>query len=678
MENKVFKENEFCEGENMAKEIPCPIGWHFESYDLKKKRYLKDLEFIKNNMAVTHIAVSPRNGVQPYNIQQCHGVMSELVEHAHKLGLKVILQFSAVNGFLNVAVRTNNHPAIDQVQVFPVSDPKKAAAITNDIEIVTDENGFAEFTHIATGARKKIMPIYSEILKAYSFEKTGEGFYNPDTLTDVTDKVLITNSRTNELTCEIDLGKENKNKNVFVLVAQYYNSPSIAEFWDTLHDIITAYSDIPLDGILLDEFGYISLDLDMESPFRGRLYSRGMKRYYEEKLNIDLDSLLFDMRYAPCGNEEVRIKAINTYFETLRVFPLEIEKKAYAYAKELFGKDAYIACHNTFHNYLDFDEIWHTACNWWDIPRDFGHTDENIGFPVRWGIMLACKHPIMLDMYYSKESEKHYKHIIEGAPLNCREFHHAFNDFFWGSSFTEPEFLKNIRYLDETVATLNDFQTVYPKMDLLVIYGAAAQNNWYPDYEARNFWDINGTLYIQDKCDEIWNAGYRCALVPDYAIEDGRITRKGDKIYFNGYEFTHCLFLYPKYAKKETYEFLNEADKNGVKIAVSGKAGVDFYGNKVELTAPHFEEFSLEILEKISCNKSAIDKGCVYTDGSFSLVSDSLLTHIPTDFDFEINGKKISGKHTGLLAFREGKSAFATSGSELFVDGEKIDLAYIK
>ena len=41
-------------------------------------------------------------------------------------------------------------------------------------------------------------------------------------------------------------------------------------------------------------------------------------------------------------------------------------------------------------------------------------------------------------------------------------------------------------------------------------------------------------------------------------IEDGRITQKGDKIYFNDYEFSHCLFLYPKYAKKGTYEFLNK------------------------------------------------------------------------------------------------------------------------
>jgi hypothetical protein len=217
MENKVFKGNEFYGSKNMTKEIPNPLVWVFESYDLKNKRYLKDLEFIKNNMAVNHIAVSVRNGVQLYNIQQCHGVMSELVEHAHKLGLKIDLQFHATNGFHNAAVKTDNIPAVDQVQLFPIPDPKKAAALVNDIELITDENGFAEFTHTAKWARSKIMPLYSEILKAYSFEKTGEGFYDADTLTEITDKVLITNSRTNELTCEIDLGKENKNKNILFL-----------------------------------------------------------------------------------------------------------------------------------------------------------------------------------------------------------------------------------------------------------------------------------------------------------------------------------------------------------------------------------------------------------------------------------------------------------------------------
>ena len=76
-----------------------------------------------------------------------------------------------------------------------------------------------------------------------------------------------------------------------------------------MKELIDSYADIPLDGIQLDEYGYLPLNtFDMESEFRGRQYSKGMKRYYNDKLNIDLDRLLFDMRFAPENDEKVRKK----------------------------------------------------------------------------------------------------------------------------------------------------------------------------------------------------------------------------------------------------------------------------------------------------------------------------------------------------------------------------------
>ena len=666
----------------MMKEIPNTIGWGLKTEDLVKKKYLEDLDFIKSNTTADYVIIGPCGGVHLQNLQQCHGVIKEITEYAHKIGLKINLKFVTSEGFHNAPVNVVDYPpAVDQVQLFPIPNPEKAEAIVSDIELVADEEGFAKYSHKAVWARGKIMPIFSRILKAFVFDKTDEGFYAEGSLQDVTEQIRITNARTNITEFEIDLGKENKGKNIFVLLAQYYNYTAVTEDWEKLKYLIDAYSDIPLDGITLDEYGYIYLNtkkirLEEEPPFRGRIYSIGMKKYYEEELNIDLDRLLFDMRYAPANDEKVRIKAINTYFEKLRHFPLEVEKRVYDYAKKVFGDDIYMGVHNTFHNRLDIDEIWHTGCNWWDIPRDFGHTDEGMCFPVRWGVMLACKNPIMFDMYYSSEKENYYKHMIEAAPYNCREIHHAYGDFFWGCSFTEPDLLENVKKLDTEIARLNAFQTVYPKMDLLVIFGAAAQNNWYPDYTARNTWDVDGSLQILVKCAEMWNEGYRCALAPDYAIEDGRITLNGDKINFNGYDFTHCLFLYPKYAKAETYAFLNKAHANNAKIATIGCSGIDFNGNPVTLTAPHFEEFDMKILETIGCPKSAIDGGCVYSDDSFSLVSKGLMTNEVTNFDFEINKKRYSGHHTGLLAYRAGSYAFATNGSKLFVDGCEVTLNY--
>lgn len=663
----------------MSREVPNSLLWNFEYNSLVKKKYLKDLDFIKANTSVNYVVISPRNGVQLKNLQQCHGMLQELTEHAHQIGLKVALHLVANTGFYNAIFSTGNHPAIDQAEVFPISDPDKAEAITRDIELIADENGYAEYTHKAIWGRSKIMPIYAEVLAAYAFDKVEEGFYREGSLQEITRKVRITDARTNLTRLEVDLGKENCGKHIFVLLAQYYNSYAVSDAWDEFKTLIDAYSDIPLDGVQMDEYGYMVLNTNSigrgeEPPFRGRIYSKGMKAYYRDQHNLDLDRLLFDMRYAPDSDESVRIKAINTYFELLRVFPLEIEKKVYEYSKKVFGEDCYVSCHNTFHNNLESDEIWRTACNWWDIPRDWGHTDEDICFPVRWGIMLACRNPIMFDMYYSAQSETHYDHMIQGAAYNCREFHHAYDDFYWGTSFTDPEFLKNIKALDCKIANLNDFQVEYPQMDLLVIFGAAAQNNWYPNYEARGIWDIDSTLHIQDRVQEIWDAGYRCALVPDYAIEDGRINLNGDRLSFNGYEFTHCLFLYPKYAKKETYQFLNKAEHDGVKLAVIGPGNVDFNGEKAELSALHYDDFSLSILDDLACPRSAMPGGCIYRDGSFSLVSRGLLDGGSTPFDFTVDGISYTGSHTGLLAYRNGKCAMATAGSELFVDGKPVQL----
>lgn len=668
------------------KEVPNALLWYFDSDALRKKKYIKDLDFIKEHTECNYVMLRCEKGVQFENLKQCRPIVKEIVEHAHKIGLKVMLHISPSPGFLNVGVTNapGTPPEVDQAQVFHVSDPKRTDAITQDYEMTADENGFVEFTHKAKWSRPKLAPLFSEILKVYAFEKTGEGFYKQDTLVDITDCINITNSRTNEMEIEIYAGKENSGKTIFAIVAQYYNYAEAGEpQWQRHKFILDSYADIPIDGFGLDEFGMSflnSADISRgkEEPFRGRRYSVGMNQYYQEELDMDLKKLLFDMRYAPEAQEAVRIKAINIYFDKLRYFPLYTELRVETYAKKLYGEEIYIGVHNTFHNNLDNDEIWHTACNWWNLPREYGHTDEDITFPVRMGVMLSAKKPIMIDTYYTGKKETTYDHIIEGAPFGCREFHHAYWDFSWGQSWTEPEFLKNTAKIDREIARLNVFQTEYPRLDLLVIFGSAAQNNWYPDYEARNIWDVDGRMKILSKCDELWNVGYRCALVPDYAIEDGRITLDGDKICFNGHPFTHCLFLYPKYAKKETYEFLNLVGESGVKIAAVGRADIDFEGLPATLTIPCFKEFDLSILEEIHCEKSAIPNGCIYRDGSFSLVSHGILTGEAENFDFEIDGVRYTGHHTGLLAYRKDKFAFSTEGSELWVAGEKSQILQVK
>lgn len=658
-----------------SKITPRPMIWGININNIKNKQYLKELDFIRENTLVNIIYLSPGNGVQMENLQQCHGVMKEYVDYAHKLGFKVVFRQSHMEGFFNAGINADPDTPIeiDQGQIFTIEETKDAEGIVNDYEVTADENGYAVIEHKAQWGRNKIRPLRCHVLRVYAFRKTAEGFYEEGTLQDVTDRILVTNSRPALYEVEFHGGKELAGYNLFFMVVQYYNNQEIfgGSYFRKEKKLMESYGDIPFDGVCMDEVGFLLLNTTgvangTEKPFRGRFYSEGQAEYYRKNHGIDLIKLLFDMRYAPAGDDKIRIKAINIYFEELRKVIIRNENDVAALSKKLWGEDVYLSAHNTFHNHLDNDEIWHTACAWWDLPRDYGHTDENITYPVRMGIMLAAKEPLMLDMFYSAHDEAYYKHIVEGAPFNCREFHHPWLDTNGVKNFLRQDFLDNIKKLDSAVAGLDEFQTEIPRLDLLVIFGSAAQNNWYPDHESRNLWDIDGKLNIQGNVREMWDAGYRCALVPDYAITDGRIKCEDGKIFFNGHSFTHCLFLYPKYAKKEVYSFLNAAGKSGLPIAAVGKrADIDFNGEKAELTVPLYDEFDMSILEKISCSKSAIPDGCIYKDGSFVLVNqDGLLKNQPREIDITIDGVRYTGVNTGILAWR-GSLQYATGGGAL-------------
>lgn len=655
------------------KEKPTPLFWFFDKDCVRGDRWRDDISDLGRDSDVDLLIVSGHDGVQFEYPDVYHDLLAAVVSHAHSLGIGIALHLNPSPGFFNANTFGGPVPEVDQSEIFHISDPAAASAIVSDYETVLDRDGKASITHSAKWARPKLAPLYCRILRAYAFMKDSDGFYRPGTLIDVTSRVKVVDNRTKSLTAEADCGRECAGMTLFIMVAQYYNYTQV--FGNSQSEIfcrvMDGYADIPLDGIALDEFGYLYLDCRGDQPpFRGRLYSPGMKKYFAERLDTDIDRLLFDMRYAPSDDDSVRIRAINTYFRELRKPPAENERLVYEHAKKLFGDDIYFGTHATFHNELDNDEIWHTGCCWWDIPTTCGHTDENIGMPVRMGVMLSRGKPFLLDMFYSKDASAHYRHIAEGAPFGCFELHHALNDHLWGQDFTESDFLVKMRRFDRAVSVVRDFVDDYPRLDLAVIFGSSAQMNWYPDEGARNHWDINGGLWIRQICDEIWSAGYRCALIPDYTISDGRMTFENGRLCFGGYRFEKVLFLYPEYADRCVCGFLERARLGGVSVAAVGTADRYFDGGKMFFDIPREDSFDISLLDRLGCVRSGISDGCVLRDGSFSMVTAGGISDgEETAFDFMSGGRRFSGVCTGVLTYRDSQGAFGTIGGKVLVDG---------
>ncbi|MBQ0031453.1 MAG: hypothetical protein KBT68_01485 [bacterium] len=644
---------------------PVPMVWQFNAETLKRKQYLKDIDFIEANTLVDLLAVAPVDHVNPEDPDQFHDAFKEMVEYARAKGIRVVLrQQPNMKGFFNASVDGGD------AGTYVIEDQSEAQGIAYESEATLDAEGFASVTETAKWGRNKIRPLRNELLAVYAFEKVGEGFHAPGSVVDVTSRARVVSRTSSMQTIEIDGGAALAGKSVYVLTAQYFNS--VDQFGGAMAryqaKIMDSLADVPLAGLYLDETGYMLLNTSgvgagKAPPWRGRFYSAAQADWWRTNRKVDLKRLLFEMRYAPQGDEGVRIRAINDYMEVMRTQPCRSEREMVRHQKRVWGEDVFLACHSTFHNYLGDDEVWHTGCDWWDVPRDFGFTDEGIDYPTRMGVLFGAKEPFLLHMFYSKNAADYYHQIVRLLPFKGREFHHAYNDDVWGKGFkgNDMEFLGNIRRFDEEGRRLNALQAnVMPRMDGLVVFGMPALCNWYPDAKARNRWDIDGSLRIQEKADELWKLGYRVALVPDSKIEQGVLRLENGKFIYNGRPFSHCVFLCPKYSKRCVYDFLNAASDAKMPLAVVGRADIDFKAQPASFRGLHYDVWSPKVAEAIGMRKSAIPGGCVYDDGSFCLVSDALVTGGRTQFDFVLDGVRHAGSHTGVYFWRGGKVAYAT------------------
>lgn len=661
--------------------LPVPIVWQVNSDTLSRRQYLKDIDYLRANTIADVLHLAPVEGVMPEDPDQFHEPVKELVEYARSKGFRVILRTSPrTKGFFSLgAFSGKNGIPIGGPLPCVIEDQSRAQALTVDVEGTLDSEGFVALESTAKWNRDKVMPLYVKPLRAWVFDPVVGDAYRAGSLEDVTGRIRIVYRDNRTVKVELDLGAKYVGKRVFLLAAHYFNCYELYEGADAwFRKLFDSLADVPLSGAAQDETGYMSVNAWGGSAFRGRFWSEAAERHWRDALGTDYARLLFDMRREPDDDRGIRVRAVNRYWEEFRRVPVECERKVAEY-QVAHHVDPFLACHATYHNSLDSDDMVKNACGYWSIPRDYGFTDESTIWPIRLGVLAGSREKFGYNMFYSKDPEKVYRNIIECAPFKFREFHHAYNDGKWGLAYKEEPFVTSVRRLDTEIAKLDQFQKgVMPRIDVLVVFGEFAHFNWLPDGEkARSKWDVNGSLRVVDKVSEIWNAGYRCALMPDRLIEEGRITFKGGKfLVYPGrawaskepdtpVAFDRCVFLYPRYAKKATWEFLNGAAAEGAALAVVGPADRDFDDAPASFEGRHFADWSMGVLDAIGCAKSAIPGGAVYDDGSFALVSRGILDDEPTEFDFMVGGVRYKGRHTGVLAVRGGKVAVATPGWKL-------------
>ncbi len=648
------------------------IQYWFWNEDLLKQDGIEaQLDTLCQNSDFDMVILTQRNGVWFWD-KSMKPYFEKAVRLAHERGLKIVLQLWP---------KPNNRPA--------TVAKENAVALAVESEGVI-QNGTLTLSNVCTSVRaytgaveaqKEYKPMASELIKAYAFRKTAEGFYKDGSVQDITDRAVIFDNHDAEMTVRFDCA-DLEGYTVYMTAAHYYHYPDLfgPGMEDDFRDIIDSYKDVGFDSFVLDEFKNFPIRGPWdEYKFRDRIYGDHFKKYFNECTGKDLDRHLFDMRYCPENQDGIRMAAINLYFDIFRHSTKRFERFMFDYVKQLLGEDAFDGLHNTFHNWLHDDEIWTTCVNWWEVPRTYAQTDENIVFPIRMGIACQCKESLIYDMYYHKDPQTFADKVMRDAAFGSRLHYHAMNDGFYGVDTGSEEFLRFIKPLEDKISLLNSFDPAgLPKMELLVVFGFPRFCNWYPDESIRGNYDINIGINVERRCRALWNDGYLNALAPSDAIDDGRITLDADGNYdYCGHKFQKLLYLYPQYAKPQTIEALNTFAAHG-NLAVIGSLTHDFNGETVndEFLKPYQIGEDADIAEFLHLTKNRIENGCELEDGSVILADTGYSTERVDRTDrIDVAGHTVDVTYQGVCAVKlkeSGKIEKAVAGDcrYLALDGQ--------
>jgi hypothetical protein len=644
--------------------------WFFNKDMLNEISWKNKIDSLAISSKYTLIFLTARNGVDFFETEKMKPIFTNLVAYAHKKGIQIGLQLWGTP--------KNTSEASCERMVL-------------ENETTLDNNGlgniYSKAKHIRAQSGK---PFKSTLLKAYLFKKAGNGFYVPGSLIDITDQCQLIKTTDSSVALHIQQNKKYAGYTVYITTQHFYNVSSnhSQEAIDKFLNIIEAYKNIPFDGVGLDEYTNLKLFAIWElqkvnEPLRERLYSLDMARKYNEWYHYNLERALLDMRYAPVNEPEIRIKAINTYMDIMRKGTLNVESAMYDCAKKTFGQNTFIGLHDSHHNSLDGDEVWQTGINWWNVKREYGHTDESTPTPTQMGIAYGYSKHILYNMFYDKQINKIQEKAYTDLQYNIRTHYHAINDVQnWGISVERPYALEKINPVENCARLLNHFNPPLPEIKLLVVFGREALMNWYPDTTQRGICDINDKLKIEEKATQIWEQGYLNALVPTDVIEDGQliVNEKGKAVY-NGYEFEAVVFLYPEYAKEKTLHFLEQYVKKNGKLMLEGTATKSFLGQDISMrwnkiaNRATVNSFDLKALSRLGINKNNRPNSIKMLDGSYLFSNyENFNKGIAANFKQLFEGHLFEGTYNGYVALQVKNSYIekfaATIFQELKVNGK--------
>ena len=562
---------------------PPVIGaWFWSQEDLKPDGFRPFLDAAEAHSPYTLLSTACRS-VEVVEPQQ-HDHVDKAVRYANSRGLKIALELDirlARQAFRAKYPDEQQEELVLKLAEFPKDGPAEVVFQGND---TTDH---------MNGSLPKYECLTTRLVRVYSFVRSPEGV-DPATVKDVTGEgVVATAEGPRKLTVRVPV---QPGRCVCVIASHTCLTPDIfaPHFLDYQRAIIRQYADVPLAGIMKDEWGFPPDHTG--NPAHDRYwYSQPMAEVYAKVADgrdLVRDTLL--MFAGEQGRTDERQVAINRYRKLCRDRNVEIEDDYYREGKKTFGKDAYIVTHATWVPYPGAQEFRKSGLSWWDATRDMGQSDESTPYPCRTSLAKRWGYPLWYNQYYAKETEPYVGELWAGALSGGRLNVHPL--------YPRPDLERNERnsklmrsglMAGMTRLRVLDFITQSPlDCPVAVVFGHACAMNWtQPSYN-------NVGLGVASA---LCSKGYPADLFPSSLVAS-----KALKVDAEGY-----VCLGPQRYKAVVLYQLEFGDENELAFfsrAAGGKSTVFLVGDWTK----DFQARPLGAMTRLGANvrKCADDKVC--------------------------------------------------------------------
>lgn len=458
--------------------------------------------------------------------------------------------------------------------------------------------------------------------------------------------------RPNGETVRVSLSGGRPGAPVFVAFVAYYDFPDFfsERFEDYFSDLFDRYAQLPLDGVALDEMGYPwHPDFNFspsayETWDNGPIYSPGFAREYERRYGERyVDSLV--ARF--CGAGQPCVRATNRYFELLRAAVVGQERFFYDRAKRCFGPDCFVGVHPTWYAIDEIDntpEVWKNGIDWWEVPRDYGFTDEIMLMPVRTALAHRAGSPFFYNMWYGEATGDETTFY----PELWRNLRYGGRTISLGYECTREKGivcalgergLEEVSAIEERIRLLDGEQTAGARSDVLVVVGVEASCNIAANRNKNGRWNAFCSVFQESfiLSRDLFLAGYGCDLVGNYEIYNGSLfVNENGYIQYGNQEYRCAIFFGMQYCKPETADFLARARAGKSGVLVIGRADTDFDGLPLSLPCDldrRPENLDLvPFFETYGAQRTRLPCGCVMQDGSLMFTAPAADTPIGNVF----------------------------------------------